>query len=283
MTFEVSHTTIDAAAAEVRQRTPLSPRVAVITGSGLGPLADQVEDAIYIAYDTIPYFPVSTVEGHDGKLVMGTIADCPVVVMRGRFHFYEGYSFQEVTFPVRVMHALGADTLIVTNAAGGLNPDFHVGDLMLIQDHISLPAMTGHSPLRGHNDTALGPRFPSLVGAYDRDLRDQARRIAAQQGLTVRQGVYTMCAGPSFETPAEIRFLRLIGGDAVGMSTAPEVTVARHGGMRVLGISLITNRVETNSDGTPLAGEAGHHEVLATAEAAVPRLTALVRGIIAAM
>ena len=283
MTFEVSPTTIAAAATEVRRCTPIRPRIAIITGSGLGPLADQVEAAAHIPYDTIPHFPISTVEGHDGELVVGTIAGTPVVVMRGRFHHYEGYSFQEVTFPVRVMHALGADTLIVTNAAGGLNPDFRVGDLMLIQDHISLPAMAGHSPLRGPNDVALGPRFPSLVGAYDRDLRQLARRVADGQGLSLQEGVYTMCAGPSFETPAEIRFLRLIGGDAVGMSTAPEVTVARHSAMRVLGISLITNAAETSSDKTGLTGEAGHHEVLQSAEAAVPRLTALVRGILAAL
>ena len=283
MSFEVSPITIAAATAEVRRSAPLRPRVAIIAGSGLGPLAEQVEAAAHIPYDTIPHFPVSTVEGHDGELVVGTIAAQPVVVMRGRFHFYEGYSFLEVTFPVRVMHALGADTLIVTNAAGGLNPDFGVGDLMLIQDHISLPAMAGHSPLHGPNDAALGPRFPSLVGAYDRDLRRLARHVAAGQGLSLREGVYTMCAGPSFETPAEIRFLRLIGGDAVGMSTAPEVTVARHGGMRVLGISLITNAAEANSDAVGLAGEAGHHEVLASAEAAIPRLTALVRGILAAL
>ncbi len=268
------------AAQTVQRRTRLTPAIAVITGSGLGPLADEVEDAVTIPYSDIPHFPVSTVAGHSGALVLGHIAGQPVVVMRGRLHFYEGYPPQAVTFPVRVMHALGARTLFVTNAAGGINPGFQVGDLMLIRDHLFLPGMAGWHPLRGPNDEALGPRFPSTLGAYDRGLRDLARERAADQGLTLREGVYAMVAGPSFETPAEIRFLRLAGADAVGMSTAPEVIVARHAGLRVLGMSLITNIASDDSDAAPLLGEAGHEEVLQAAQAAVPRLTRLAHAVI---
>ena len=268
------------AAQAVRRQTSLTPGIAVITGSGLGPLADEVEDAVTIPYHAIPHFPVSTVAGHSGALVLGRLAGQPVVVMRGRLHFYEGYAPQAVTFPVRVMHALGAHTLCVTNAAGGVNPGFQVGDLMLIRDHLFLPGMAGWHPLRGPNDETLGPRFPSTMGAYDRGLRDLARQKAADQGLTLREGVYAMVAGPSFETPAEIRFLRLAGADAVGMSTAPEVIVARHAGLRVLGMSLITNIASDDSDAAPLLGEAGHQEVLEAAEAAVPRLTRLARAVI---
>ena len=268
------------AAQTVQRRTSLTPTIAIITGSGLGPLADEVEGAVSIPYRDIPHIPESTVAGHNGALVLGHIAGVPVVVMRGRLHFYEGYPPQAVTFPVRVMHALGARTLFVTNAAGGINPGFQVGDLMLIRDHLFLPGMAGWHPLRGPNDEALGPRFPSTLGAYDRGLRDLARQKAAGQGLTLREGVYAMVAGPSFETPAEIRFLRLAGADAVGMSTAPEVIVARHTGLRVLGMSLITNIASDDSDAAPLLGEAGHEEVLQAAQAAVPRLTRLARAII---
>lgn len=271
---------IDAAVSMIEEHAVDRPRLAIITGSGLGPLADEVSEARRIPYGTIPHFPRSTVAGHSGELVFGMLAGQSVVVMKGRLHFYEGYALDAVTFPIRVMHALGAETLIVTNAAGGVNPDFAVGDLMLIRDHLFFPGMAGWNPLRGPNDPALGPRFPSLLGAYDRALRALAHRVAASQGLALREGVYAMVAGPSFETPAEIRCLRLVGADAVGMSTAPEVVVARHGGMRVLGLSLITNRAEDNSDAAPLEGEAGHEEVLATAEAAVPRLTGLVRAIV---
>ncbi|MCW5851667.1 MAG: purine-nucleoside phosphorylase [Anaerolineae bacterium] len=268
------------AAQAVRRRSQVTPAIAIITGSGLGPLADEVEAAITIPYRDIPHFPESTVAGHSGALVLGHIAGQTVVVMRGRLHFYEGYPPQAVTFPVRVMHALGARTLFVTNAAGGINPGFQVGDLMLIRDHLFLPGMAGWHPLRGPNDDTLGPRFPSTLGAYDQGLRDLARQKAAEQGLTLREGVYAMVAGPSFETPAEIRFLRLAGADAVGMSTAPEVIVARHAGLRVLGMSLITNIASDDSDAAPLLGEAGHLEVLEAAQAAVPRLTRLARAMI---
>ncbi len=283
MTTPVDQKSIHEAAEAIREQVSVSPRVAIITGSGLGPLADEVEHAVHIPYADIPHFPVSTVAGHTGELVLGTIGGKPVVVMKGRLHFYEGYTPQAVTFPVRVMSALGAQTLLVTNAAGGINLSFAVGDLMLIRDHLFFPGMAGWHPLRGPNDPALGPRFPSTLGAYDRELRAQARDIAARHGLRLREGVYAMVAGPSFETPAEIRFLRLVGADAVGMSTAPEVIVARHGGMRVLGLSLITNICETDSDAAPLAGEAGHEEVLAAAQAAVPRLTTLARALVAAL
>lgn len=274
---------IDAAVSMIEERGVSRPRVAIITGSGLGPLADEVAGAARIPYGTIPHFPRSTVAGHSGELVLGALAGQPVVVMKGRLHFYEGHAPDAVTFPVRVMHALGAETLIVTNAAGGINPDFAVGDLMLIRDHLFFPGLAGWNPLRGPNDAALGPRFPSTLGAYSRALRALAHQVAGRQGLTLRQGVYAMVAGPSFETPAEIRFLRLVGADAVGMSTAPEVIVARHAGMRVLGLSLITNRAIEDSDADPLEGEAGHEEVLAAAQAAVPRLTGLVREIVRAL
>jgi purine-nucleoside phosphorylase len=272
---------IQDAAAAVQAVSPTAPRVAVIAGSGLGPLADQVENAVAIPYQDIPHFPTSTVAGHAGELVLGTIGAQAVAVMRGRFHFYEGYTPDTVTFPIRVLRALGAATLFVTNAAGGVNPQFAVGDLMLIRDHLFFPGMAGWHPLRGPNDHDMGPRFPSLIGAYDRTLRQLAHRVAGEQGLTLREGVYAMVAGPAFETPAEIRYLRMVGADAVGMSTAPEVVVARHMSMRVLGMSLITNVAVDDSDVAPLEGEAGHEEVLAAAQSAVPRLTRLARSIIA--
>jgi purine-nucleoside phosphorylase len=197
--------------------------------------------------------------------------------MRGRFHFYEGYSMQQVTFPIRVLHALGCETLIVTNAAGGLRSEWSVGDLMQIKDQIFLPGMTGHHPLRGENDDRLGPRFPAMVGAYDAELAQLAHAVAQEQGTTLRTGVYVMLTGPSFESSAELRMLQIWGADAVGMSTAPEVTVARHMGMRVLGVSLVTNLALP--DGAP----ANHEEVLEAGEAAKPKFGALLKGVLARM
>ncbi|MHB8618942.1 MAG: purine-nucleoside phosphorylase, partial [Chloroflexota bacterium] len=229
------------AAALVRSRCQVRPRVGLILGSGLGSLADQVVDATSIPYAEIPGFPCSTVAGHANELVLGHLGGQPIVAMRGRIHFYEGFSPAEVTFPVRVMAELGVATLLVTNAAGGLNPDFRTGDVMLMADHLFLPGMAGQHPLRGPNDDTLGARFPSMAAAYDPGLRSRAREAAGRLGWVLREGIYVMVSGPSYETPAECRFLRTIGADAVGMSTVPEVVVARHQGLAVLGLSLITN------------------------------------------
>ncbi|MDH7484869.1 MAG: purine-nucleoside phosphorylase [Anaerolineae bacterium] len=266
------------AAAYIRARSAHRPTVGVVLGSGLNPLAEEIAQADVIPYEEIPYFPAATVEGHVGRLLLGLLQGMPVLVMQGRVHYYEGYSMQQVTFPVRVMRTLGVHTLILTNAAGGLNPAFRAGDLMLITDHINLMGMTGLNPLRGPNDPALGPRFPDMSKVYDPGLRRLALRVAGELNIPLQQGVYIGLAGPTFETPADIRFLRLIGADAVGMSTVPEAIVARHGSMRVLGISGISNVAIAEADA---AGEASHEEVLEAGRLLVPRLTALLRGILA--
>ena len=264
------------AVAAVRSHTHEKPAIAIILGSGLGDLANEVSHATAIPYAEIPHFLRSTVPGHAGRLLLGTVEDKLVVMMQGRFHFYEGYALEALTLPVRVMHELGAHTLIVTNAAGGLNPSYRPGDFMLLSDHINLPGMAGANPLMGPNDERFGTRFPALAKAYDAGLRQLAREVASKQAdITLHEGVYVMVSGPSFETGAELKFLRVIGADAVGMSTAPEVVVARHAGMRVLGLSLITNTA-TGDD----TEEVNHAEVLATADAARPRFTMLVRGIL---
>jgi purine-nucleoside phosphorylase len=268
----------EAAAGYIRARSAVKPRVGLILGSGLNPLAEAVESADVIPYDEIPNFPRPSVEGHVGRLVLGQLQQQPVIVMQGRVHFYEGYPIQQVVFPVRVMQVMGIQFLIVTNAAGGLNPDFHPGDLMLITDHLNFMGMTGNNPLFGPNDPTLGPRFPDMSQAYDAELRQIARQVADEEHIPLRQGVYAGLAGPSFETPAEIRFLRLIGADAVGMSTVPEVTVARHGRIRVLGISGISNvAIDMPTDGQ----EASHEEVLAAGQQMVPRLTSVICGVLA--
>lgn len=255
------------------------PALALVLGSGLGDLAAQVEEAVVIPYEEIPHFARSTVAGHAGRLLVGTLAGMPVVAMQGRFHFYEGYSPQVLTLPIRVMFMLGARSLIVTNAAGGVNPAYRPGDFMLIRDHISLPGLAGVNPLLGPNDERFGDRFPPLAGAYDADLRALTQRVAREvQSITLHEGIYTMVAGPSFETAAELRFLRVIGTDAVGMSTVPEVVAARHMAMRVLGLSLITNTATGNE-----TDEVNHAGVLATADAARPLFAELVRGIVRAM
>jgi purine-nucleoside phosphorylase len=278
MTRYYSREQYEEAAEHIRECTSYQPRIGLILGSGLNPLAEKVEAADVIPYDDVPQFPRPSVEGHKGRLVLGKLDGTPVMVMQGRVHFYEGYPIQQVVFPVRVMQIMGIETLIVTNAAGGLNPSFRAGDLMLISDHINLMGMTGNNPLFGPNDPALGPRFPDMSQAYDPDLRRMAREVAQAEGLPLREGVYAALSGPSFETPAEIRFLRNIGADAVGMSTAPEVVVARHGGMRVLGVSGISNVALTE----PVSGqETSHEEVLAAGQQIVPRLTALIRGVVA--
>jgi purine-nucleoside phosphorylase len=267
------------AAAAIRARASLRPRVVVILGSGLGDLADEVESPTIVPYAQIPNFPVSTVRGHAGQLVIGHLHGTPVAAMRGRVHFYEGYSLREVTFPVRVMDQLGAEILVVTNAAGGLNESFSTGDLMALTDHLNIMGMAGQSPLVGPDEPELGVRFLDMLSAYDTDLRALAMRVAEQNGFTLREGVYAMVGGPAFETMAEIRFLQRAGADAVGMSTIPEVIVARHAGMRVLGLSAITDMAV----GPGAAHEISHADVLAAAERIKPRLAAVVRGVLAGL
>lgn len=265
------------AAVAVRRRAGIDAQVGVILGSGLGGLADSISGALHIPYGEIPHMPPSTVLGHKGELVIGRLGQRGVAILSGRLHFYEGYTPQQTTFPVRVLKAIGCTTLIVTNAAGGLSPHMRVGDLMLITDHINLPGLTGHNPLFGANDPELGPRFPDMHNAYDRDLRTLAKSVAQELGFTLREGVYVMLGGPSFETPAEIRLLMEMGGHAVGMSTASEVVVARHGGQRVLGISMISNVLSARPEAEP----ADHEEVLAAGAEAVKRLAPLIAGVIA--
>lgn len=266
---------IDALADLIRGRISTQPRVAIILGSGLGGLANAVEGATSLPYSDLPPWPVSTVVGHAGRLVVGTLEGQPVVMMQGRAHYYEGYTMAQVGLPVRVLRRLGVETLIVTNAAGAVNPNFNPGDLMLITDHLNLIGMAGLSPLRGPNLDEFGPRFPDMGRAYDRELCELARQVAGREGALLHSGVYACLAGPSFETPADLRFLRLAGVDAVGMSTVPEVTVARHSGMRVLGVSGISNKA--NLDGNTLTT---HEEVLAAGDMIVPKLSALVRGVL---
>jgi purine-nucleoside phosphorylase len=261
----------------IQERSNYHPQVGMILGSGLNPLAEAVKDADRISYADIPHFPRPTVQGHTGQLVLGRLQGADVAIMQGRVHFYEGYPIQQVVFPVRVMQVLGIKTLIVTNAAGGLNPQFQAGELMLIADHLNLIGMSGNNPLFGPNDDSLGPRFPDMSQAYDPVLRGIAREVAGQHQIPLHVGVYAALGGPSFETPAEIRYLRTIGADAVGMSTAPEVIVARHGGIRVLGVSGISNVLVAEAS----AGhETTHEEVLAAGEKIVPRLTTLICGVL---
>ncbi|HEC22346.1 MAG TPA: purine-nucleoside phosphorylase [Chloroflexi bacterium] len=267
----------EAAAQAVRGRTRHQPRVGIVLGSGLGGLADSVENADIIPYDQLPHWPRSTVVGHQGQLHIGELEGVPVMVMRGRAHYYEGYPMSQVTLPIRVMQLLGLEIVILTNAAGGVNKSFHVGDLMLITDHINLIGMTGANPLRGPNDETLGERFPDMSRVYDRELRALALKTAREADIPMQQGVYICLAGPSFETPADIRFLRLIGADAVGMSTVPEATVARHGGLRVMGISMISNIAIDDPD---QEAETSHEEVLEAGKMAVPRLEAVLRGVL---
>ena len=264
---------IEQAAAVVRSRIETAPEVAIILGTGLGGLAKKIESPVVIEYGDIPGFPLSTVESHAGRLISGRLSGRPVLAMQGRFHRYEGYSLRQATFPVRVIRHLGAQTLIVSNACGGMRPDWRAGDLMLIADHINL---LGDNPLVGPNDDRLGPRFPDLSAAYDERLRSTARLVAAEQGTVLREGVYVAVAGPNLETRAEYRMLRDLGADVVGMSTVPEVLVAVHGGMRVLGVSIITDMcIPETLEPASLA------KILAVAGEAEPKLTDLVAGVIA--
>jgi purine-nucleoside phosphorylase len=254
MNFE----TINNAASFLKGKYANTPKIGLILGSGLGVLADEIENPVKIPYNKIPDFPISTVEGHAGQLVFGLLSGVEVVAMQGRFHFYEGYSMDKVTFPVRVMKELGVEMLIVTNAAGGVNESFSAGDLMIITDHIN---NMGTNPLIGPNDSKLGVRFPDMSEAYSKELRAAAKEIASRLNIKVQEGVYLGNPGPVYETPAEIRMARVLGGDAVGMSTVPEVIVARHSGMKVLGISCISNMAAGILD-QPLT----HDEVIETTE-----------------
>ncbi|ANE48026.1 purine nucleoside phosphorylase [Paenibacillus swuensis] len=242
----------------IRERITFLPEVALILGSGLGILDELMEETTVISYGDIPHFPVSTVEGHAGDLIVGKIGGKPVIMMKGRFHLYEGYDVQIVTLPIRVMKALGVKSLLVTNAAGGVNTSFQPGDLMLIEDHINLTSM---NPLIGKNESALGVRFPDMSDAYSRRLREVAVRKAAENNIPLQKGVYFGLLGPNYETPAEIRMIRVLGGDAVGMSTVGEVIAARHSGIEVIGISCISNMAAGILD-QPLS----HHEVMETTE-----------------
>jgi purine-nucleoside phosphorylase len=263
---------IQSAVGVVRGRTRLQPRVGIILGTGLGGLADEISVDSALPYQELPGFPLSTVESHAGRLLLGRLGSTSVVAMQGRFHRYEGYSLDEVTFPVRVMHALGASTLIVSNACGGMHPLWSPGDLVLLSDHINL---LGDNPLIGSNDDRLGPRFPDMSAPYDPELRALAREVALELGIVLREGVYVAVPGPNLETRAEYRMLRTIGADVVGMSTVPEVIVAAHAGMRTVGISIITDQC------LPDALEPANLErIIATARQAEPSLTRLITGLV---
>lgn len=259
----------------IQEKINCHPSAAIILGTGLGGLESQIEIIQTISYHEIPGFPVSTVEGHKGRFILGKTGGKIVLAMQGRFHYYEGYSMNEVTFPVRVIKDLGIDTLFVSNASGGLNPDFKVGDIMVISDHINF---FGTNPLLGPNFNELGPRFPSMNEAYDVNLQERAFKIALENGIHLQKGVYVGVPGPTYETPAEYRMFRLLGGDAVGMSTVPEVIVAKHMGMRVFGISIITD------SGAPgEIKEVTHEEVQQVARKAEPIVSFIIRELIAGL
>ena len=264
---------IEACAQAVRARFNKPVDAAIILGTGLGALADEIQVETIIDYSDLPNFPLSTVESHKGRLLCGTLAGRTVVAMQGRFHRYEGYSLLQVTYPVRVLRALGAETLIVSNACGGMHPLWSAGDLMLIADHINL---LGDNPLIGPNDDALGPRFPDMSEPYDASLRVIAREVAVANGITLREGIYAAVQGPNLETRAEYRFLRAVGADVVGMSTVPEVIVARHGGMRVLGLSIITDQCLPDA-----LESASLEQIIKVARNAEPKLSAVVKGVVA--
>ena len=269
------HDQAQEAAAFVRSRWPGKPVAGIVLGTGLDGLADEVADAVTIPYGDIPHFPRPTAPTHKGQLVCGTLAGKPVLVFRGRLHFYEGYSMQQVTFPVRVMKALGCTAQVVTNACGGMNPQYGKGDLMLIEDHINL---LGDNPLIGPNDDRLGERFPDMCFAYDRELLALAKRVAVEERIPVQQGVFVAVAGPNLETRAEYRFLRLIGADVVGMSTVPEVIVGVHARLRNLGVSVVTDLCLPDA-----LQPVSLQEIIHTATEAEPKLRALIRGVVAAL
>lgn len=263
---------IQETAAFIRSKTPTNARVGIILGSGLSGLTNDIEKEASLKYADIPHFPVSTVQGHGGEMIFGKMAGKDVILMSGRFHYYEGYDMQAVTFPVRVMKALGVEILIVSNAAGGMNKNFVIGDLMLINDHIN---QFPEHPLRGPNDERLGTRFPDMGQPYDKELAAIGKIVAAENGIAIQEGVYIGLQGPTFETPAEYRWLHVIGGDAVGMSTVPEVIVARHGGMRVFAMSVIT---DIGISDVPVT--ITHEEVLQAAAEAAPKMATIVKGLV---
>lgn len=278
MNPEFTHDQYIDTATWITARTDHRPSVGMVLGSGLSPLAEQIQNPDIFPYEEIPNFPVSTVHGHAGRLVIGELAGATVCAMQGRFHFYEGYSMAQVTLPVRVMKKMGINTLILTNAAGGINKAYEVGDLMVIEDHLNLVGMGGNNPLRGPNMEEFGTRFPPMNRTYTRSLRELTHQVGAERGMSLWSGVYAGLAGPNFESPAEIRYLHTIGSDAVGMSTVPEAIVAHHAEMEVLGISTITNmcidQMDTDTEPT-------HEEVNEAGKIIVPRLTQLLLGILA--
>lgn len=271
----ISLAQIDEIVNVVKKKISIQPVIGMILGSGLNGLADSVQKPVHIPYSDLPNFPTSTVHGHVGRFVIGELEGKPVIVMQGRIHYYEGYTMGEVTLPVRVMHRLGVHSMFVTNAAGGVNENFAPGDVMLITDQLNLMGMSGLNPLMGPNLDEIGPRFPDMSQPYDRDYCNLARKIAKENNLTLREGVYAGLSGPSFESPADLRFLRLAGADAVGMSTVPEVIIARHGGMRVLGLSGISNKA--NLDGSTITT---HEEVIEAGRVITPKIEAIVRGVL---
>ena len=266
---------IDLVADAIRAKILITPRIGIILGSGLNDVADSVAEAIVLPYKELPQWPASTVVGHVGQLVLGSLEGQPVLVMQGRIHYYEGYSMAQITLPVRVMQRLGIEMMIVTNAAGGVNPEFSPGDVMLITDNLNLMGMSGQNPLMGPNLDEIGPRFPDMSQSYDKELCDAARKVAREKGITLQEGVYCGLSGPSFESPADLRFLRTAGADAVGMSTVPEVIVARHGGVRVLGLSGISNKA--NLDGSTVTT---HEEVIQAGKVIAPKMETIIRGVL---
>jgi len=278
MTSLVTYEAVVEAAEYLRAHTRYLPRVGLILGSGLSSVAERVSDPDIFSYQEIPHFPRSTVVGHLGRLLLGQLGDKPVYVMQGRSHYYEGYSAFETALPIRLMQLMGARMLFVTNAAGALRSGLKTGDLMAITDQINLVGIAGHNPLRGPNDERFGPRFPDMSAAYDLGLLNLLREEASEQGIPLQEGVYAMVAGPSFETPAEIRLLRKLGADAVGMSTASEVIVARHGDMRVLGVSVISNPTVGSFENMQPA--TSHDHVLEVSSKVAPTLASLLEGVL---
>lgn len=266
---------LEEAVAAVRARCPLEPRAGIVLGTGLGGLGDAMSVEAEVAYEELPHFPVSTVESHSGKLLLGTLEGVPVAAMQGRLHAYEGYALRDVVFPVRVVRLLGAETLFVSSACGGMNPLWAPGDLVLLDDHVNL---MGDSPLAGSNLDALGPRFPDMSAPYDPELRRSAAALALAQGIVLREGVYAAVPGPQLETRAEYRLLRALGADVVGMSTVPEVVAARHMGMRVLAVAVVTDQCLPDA-----LTEVDVAEIIAVAQAAEPKLTRLVSGLVAGL
>ena len=266
---------IDEIANTIKKQISIQPIAGIILGSGLNGVADSVSDAVVIAYSDLPNFPVSTVHGHAGRFVIGMLEGKPVLVMQGRIHYYEGYTMGEVTLPVRVMQRLQIPTLIVTNAAGGVNPNFTPGDVMLITDQLNLMGMSGLNPLMGPNLDEIGPRFPDMSQPYDRELCNLTRKVAKESDINLQEGIYAGLSGPSFESPADLRFLKLAGVDAVGMSTVPEVIVARHGGMRALGLSGISNKA--NLDGSTITT---HEEVIEAGKVITPKVEKIICGVL---